>query len=64
MPGASDSKSGIGWIVPVCRLAKESEMKLIWGTDKVTLEDQDGKDIILTLHCGLPFMDWDDFSNS
>eukprot|EP00975_Prorocentrum_lima_P070754 12933931-Prorocentrum_lima.AAC.1 len=38
-------------------------MKLVWGTDKVALMDQDGKEIILLLHCGLAFMDWDDFSN-
>eukprot|EP00975_Prorocentrum_lima_P053079 11131878-Prorocentrum_lima.AAC.1 len=35
---------------------------MVWGADKVTLEDQDGKDIIQTLHFGLPFVDRDDFS--
>eukprot|EP00975_Prorocentrum_lima_P000733 147033-Prorocentrum_lima.AAC.1 len=39
-------------------------MKLVWGTDKVALEDLDGKDIIPKLHFGLPFMDWDDLSGS
>eukprot|EP00975_Prorocentrum_lima_P014552 3085583-Prorocentrum_lima.AAC.1 len=63
MPGSSDSKSGIGWVVPVCRLTKELGMKLVWGRDKVALVDQDEKDIIRSLHYGLPFMDWDDFSN-
>eukprot|EP00975_Prorocentrum_lima_P017729 3741615-Prorocentrum_lima.AAC.1 len=43
MPGSSDSKSGIGWVVPVCRLTKELGVKLVWGTDKVALVDQDGK---------------------
>eukprot|EP00975_Prorocentrum_lima_P059962 12573315-Prorocentrum_lima.AAC.1 len=37
MPGASDSKRDIGWIVPVCRLTKELGMKLVWGTDKVAM---------------------------
>eukprot|EP00975_Prorocentrum_lima_P064724 12899246-Prorocentrum_lima.AAC.1 len=37
---------------------------MVYGTGKVTLEDQDGQEIILTLHFGLPFMDWDDFSGS
>eukprot|EP00975_Prorocentrum_lima_P049065 10268900-Prorocentrum_lima.AAC.1 len=63
MPGPSDSKSGMGWIVPVCRLTKELGTKLVWGTDNVALVDQDGKEIILSLHFGLPFMDWADFSN-
>eukprot|EP00975_Prorocentrum_lima_P009590 2043108-Prorocentrum_lima.AAC.1 len=63
MPGSSHSKTDIGWIVPVCRLTKELGMKLVWGTDKAALVDQDGKEIILSLHLGLPFMDWDDFSN-
>eukprot|EP00975_Prorocentrum_lima_P016184 3435301-Prorocentrum_lima.AAC.1 len=31
MPGSSDSKSDIGWIVPVCRPPKELGMKLVWG---------------------------------
>eukprot|EP00975_Prorocentrum_lima_P019661 4138320-Prorocentrum_lima.AAC.1 len=39
-------------------------MKLVWGTDKVALVGQDGKDIILSLHVGLPLMEWDDFSNN
>eukprot|EP00975_Prorocentrum_lima_P013475 2861592-Prorocentrum_lima.AAC.1 len=39
-------------------------MKLVWGTDRVTLEDQDAKEIILKLPFGLPFMYWDDFSCS
>eukprot|EP00975_Prorocentrum_lima_P056894 11937928-Prorocentrum_lima.AAC.1 len=30
MPGASDNKSDVGWIVPVCRLTNELGMKLIW----------------------------------
>eukprot|EP00975_Prorocentrum_lima_P025723 5411994-Prorocentrum_lima.AAC.1 len=34
---------------------------MVWGTDKVTLEDQDGKEIILKLHFDPPFMEWDDF---
>eukprot|EP00975_Prorocentrum_lima_P001979 431278-Prorocentrum_lima.AAC.1 len=38
-------------------------MKLVWGTDKVALVDQDGKEIFLSLHVGPPSMDWDDFSN-
>eukprot|EP00975_Prorocentrum_lima_P043938 9214587-Prorocentrum_lima.AAC.1 len=63
MPGSSDSKSDIGWIVPVCRLTKELGMTLVWGTDKVALVGQDGKELILSLHFGLPFMEWDDFSN-
>eukprot|EP00975_Prorocentrum_lima_P013915 2956419-Prorocentrum_lima.AAC.1 len=42
----------------------EPGMKLVWGTDKVMLADQDGNDIIQRLHFGLPFMDWDDFSGS
>eukprot|EP00975_Prorocentrum_lima_P043417 9116925-Prorocentrum_lima.AAC.1 len=29
-------------------------MNRVWGN---------GKEIILPLHVGLPFMDWDDFSN-
>eukprot|EP00975_Prorocentrum_lima_P048538 10154172-Prorocentrum_lima.AAC.1 len=62
MPGATDERSDTGWIVPVCRLTKELAMEMVWGTGEVTLDDQDGKDIILTLHFGLPFMDWDDFS--
>eukprot|EP00975_Prorocentrum_lima_P047604 9950128-Prorocentrum_lima.AAC.1 len=37
---------------------------MVWGTDKVTLEDHDGIETILTLHFGLPFMDRDDFSGS
>eukprot|EP00975_Prorocentrum_lima_P066540 12909779-Prorocentrum_lima.AAC.1 len=36
---------------------------MVWGTDKVTLEGQDKKEIIRSLHVGLPFMDWDGFSN-
>eukprot|EP00975_Prorocentrum_lima_P042311 8890807-Prorocentrum_lima.AAC.1 len=63
MPGVNDEKSDIGWIVPVCRLTKELGMKLAWGKDKVAPVDQDGKGIILSLHFGLPFMEWDDFSN-
>eukprot|EP00975_Prorocentrum_lima_P021970 4625327-Prorocentrum_lima.AAC.1 len=43
MPGANEEKSDIGWVVPVCTLTKELGMKLVWGTDKVALEDQDGK---------------------
>eukprot|EP00975_Prorocentrum_lima_P038564 8101966-Prorocentrum_lima.AAC.1 len=39
-------------------------MKLVWGTDKVTLADQDGIQIIPYLHFGLPFMGRVDFSNS
>eukprot|EP00975_Prorocentrum_lima_P021244 4471645-Prorocentrum_lima.AAC.1 len=42
MPGATDERRGIGWIVPVCRLTKELGVKLVWGTDKVILEDPDG----------------------
>eukprot|EP00975_Prorocentrum_lima_P018834 3967067-Prorocentrum_lima.AAC.1 len=38
-------------------------MKLEWGKDKVALVGQDGKEIILSLHFGLPFMEWDDFAN-
>eukprot|EP00975_Prorocentrum_lima_P002904 639195-Prorocentrum_lima.AAC.1 len=63
MPGSSDSKSDIGSIVPVCRLTKELGIKLVWGTDKAALVNQDGKESIPPLHVGLPFMDWDDFSN-
>eukprot|EP00975_Prorocentrum_lima_P065545 12904071-Prorocentrum_lima.AAC.1 len=63
MPGSSDGKSGIGWLVPVCRLTKELALTQVWGTDKVALVAQDGKEIILSLHVGLPFMEWDDFSN-
>eukprot|EP00975_Prorocentrum_lima_P068486 12920996-Prorocentrum_lima.AAC.1 len=37
MPGSSDSKSDIGWIVQKCRLTKELGMKLVWGTDKLAL---------------------------
>eukprot|EP00975_Prorocentrum_lima_P062656 12886785-Prorocentrum_lima.AAC.1 len=39
MPGANDEKSDIGWVVPVCRLTNELGMKMVWSTDKVTLED-------------------------
>eukprot|EP00975_Prorocentrum_lima_P037894 7972314-Prorocentrum_lima.AAC.1 len=60
MPRATDERSGIGWIVLVCELTKELGMKLVWGSDKVTPEDQDGKEIILALRFGLPFMDWED----
>eukprot|EP00975_Prorocentrum_lima_P028217 5932821-Prorocentrum_lima.AAC.1 len=63
MPGSSGSKSDIGWIVPVCILTKVLGMKLVWGTDKVALVRQGGKEIILPLHFGLPFMEWDDLSN-
>eukprot|EP00975_Prorocentrum_lima_P031954 6708162-Prorocentrum_lima.AAC.1 len=59
MPGATYGRSGFGWIVPVCRITKVLGMKLVWGSDKVTLGYQDGKDIVQTLHFGLPFMDWD-----
>eukprot|EP00975_Prorocentrum_lima_P038425 8076962-Prorocentrum_lima.AAC.1 len=38
-------------------------MKLEWGKDKVALVSQDGKEIILSLHNGLPFKEWDDFAN-
>eukprot|EP00975_Prorocentrum_lima_P062512 12886026-Prorocentrum_lima.AAC.1 len=38
-------------------------MKLVWATDKVALVDQDVKEIILTLHFGLPLMGWGEFSN-
>eukprot|EP00975_Prorocentrum_lima_P004542 983897-Prorocentrum_lima.AAC.1 len=54
----------IGWIVPVRRLTQELGMKPVWGTDKVTLKDQYGKELILKLHFGLPFMEWDDSSGS
>eukprot|EP00975_Prorocentrum_lima_P043313 9093329-Prorocentrum_lima.AAC.1 len=37
---------------------------LVWGTDNVALVGQDGKEIILSVHFDLPFMDWDDFSNA
>eukprot|EP00975_Prorocentrum_lima_P020636 4341388-Prorocentrum_lima.AAC.1 len=50
MPGATHERSDIGWVVPVCRLTEELGMKLIWDTDKGTLDDQDGQDIIPTLH--------------
>eukprot|EP00975_Prorocentrum_lima_P009085 1933412-Prorocentrum_lima.AAC.1 len=63
MPGSCDGKSDIGWIVPVYRLTKELGLKLVWGADKVALVGQDGKEIPLSLHFGLPFMEWDDFSN-
>eukprot|EP00975_Prorocentrum_lima_P059310 12434123-Prorocentrum_lima.AAC.1 len=43
MPGSSDSKSDIVWIVPVCRLPKELGRKLVWGTDNLALVGQDGK---------------------
>eukprot|EP00975_Prorocentrum_lima_P018675 3933131-Prorocentrum_lima.AAC.1 len=62
MPGANEEKSDINGIVPVCRLTKVLGMKLVWGTDKATLEYQDGTHIIRKLHFGLPFMQWDDFS--
>eukprot|EP00975_Prorocentrum_lima_P028752 6040472-Prorocentrum_lima.AAC.1 len=38
-------------------------MKLEWGKDRGALVGQDGKDITLPLHFGLPFMEWDDFAN-
>eukprot|EP00975_Prorocentrum_lima_P044740 9371791-Prorocentrum_lima.AAC.1 len=63
MPGVNDEKSDVGWTVPVCRLTKELGMKLEWGKDKVALVGQDGKEIILSLHFGLPFMEWEDFAN-
>eukprot|EP00975_Prorocentrum_lima_P029949 6282827-Prorocentrum_lima.AAC.1 len=62
MLGANDEKSDIRWIVPVCRLTKELGMKLEWGKDRVALVGQDGKEI-RSLHFGLPFMEWEDFSN-
>eukprot|EP00975_Prorocentrum_lima_P055304 11598721-Prorocentrum_lima.AAC.1 len=62
MPGATDERSGTGCIVAACRLTKELGRNLIWGTDKATLEEQDGEEIILALHCCLPFMDWEDLS--
>eukprot|EP00975_Prorocentrum_lima_P052037 10897338-Prorocentrum_lima.AAC.1 len=43
MPGATDEKSDIGWVAPVCRLTKDMDMKLVWRADKVALVDQDGK---------------------
>eukprot|EP00975_Prorocentrum_lima_P043238 9075814-Prorocentrum_lima.AAC.1 len=63
MPGINDEKSDIVWIVPVCRVTKELGMKLEWGKDRVALVGQDGKEITLSLHFGLPFMEWDDFAN-
>eukprot|EP00975_Prorocentrum_lima_P063066 12889272-Prorocentrum_lima.AAC.1 len=33
------------------------------GKDKVSLVGQAGKDIILSLHFGLPFIEWEDFAN-
>eukprot|EP00975_Prorocentrum_lima_P030303 6353167-Prorocentrum_lima.AAC.1 len=63
MPGVNDEKSDIGWIVPVCRLTKELGMKLAWGTNRVALVGQDGKEIILSLPFGLPFMEWEDFAH-
>eukprot|EP00975_Prorocentrum_lima_P001636 351236-Prorocentrum_lima.AAC.1 len=39
-------------------------MSWVGGTDRVTLKDQDGTEIILALYVGLPLMDWDDFSRS
>eukprot|EP00975_Prorocentrum_lima_P017662 3728298-Prorocentrum_lima.AAC.1 len=62
MPGIND-ESDIGWIVPVCRSTKELGMKLEWGKDKVALVGRDGKEIPLSLHFGLSFMEWDDFAN-
>eukprot|EP00975_Prorocentrum_lima_P017771 3751096-Prorocentrum_lima.AAC.1 len=51
------------WLDSTCMQAdKEAGHEAGRGTDKVTLEDQDGKEIILNLHFGLPCMEWDDFS--
>eukprot|EP00975_Prorocentrum_lima_P006401 1378711-Prorocentrum_lima.AAC.1 len=41
------------------RLGHEAGM----GKHKVALVGQDGKEITLSLHLGLPFMEWDDFAN-
>eukprot|EP00975_Prorocentrum_lima_P068269 12919731-Prorocentrum_lima.AAC.1 len=62
MPGANEETSDMAGRSG-CRLTKELGMKLVRGTDKVTLGDQDGKEIILKLHFGLPCMEWDDFSS-
>eukprot|EP00975_Prorocentrum_lima_P060731 12742389-Prorocentrum_lima.AAC.1 len=56
MPGASDSKSDSGWIVPVCRLTKELGRKSVWGTNKATLVDHDGK--ISSGNCTLVSHSW------
>eukprot|EP00975_Prorocentrum_lima_P064648 12898832-Prorocentrum_lima.AAC.1 len=39
-------------------------MKLEWGKERVALVGQDGSEITLSLHSGLPFMEWDDFANN
>eukprot|EP00975_Prorocentrum_lima_P021942 4620057-Prorocentrum_lima.AAC.1 len=38
-------------------------MKLEWGRDRVALVGQDGKEIILPLHFGLPIMECEDSAN-